>query len=579
MWVGGSTVTCEHCGASLTDGEEAPEAKAASPGWWRSWWAALAVGGVVVVGGAGLAVGLLSSSSGEAPDVAAPATDPSDPTDPEREDAFGEVLEAGMTHCSVDDCELWRFELPGEGSHDVQDGMLFHTTRDAALFAPPEAAAEEDEPEDQPEVSERTITVVDLSVGELRWQRDVEMPRTRYGDVSPRLVGDLLLVPVPDGVVAYDIEDGSPVWTSDVVGLPDHVRPYEGDAVVAVLPPPEVDGEARATGPGGRLPRTLARFDGETGDVLWRRDSVSFASWGDDHVFIEDLDDPAVVAIDMRDGTDSWRHALPEDFFERGGSLRFDVADDRVVLGESRRATVLDLDTGDVVIELDEALPLRPRPWLLGSLLVFDLEIVTAADWEVTTPLPVQVVDLDDQGREAFRSDHVVDSAPVYEAGAADGVDDDRPTGVAFLSHVDGAYHLAFVDTDGVVRWEERWREPTCCWTIMHDRAEGTLAVLPHDLEEHPVRVLDVEDGSPELTLDVSLEDTRGEIALWGGSLLMLYGSAGDVHRTAVVGPEGWFAVATDVERARLPLLSPVPIVRDGLEMIAIDRDGLLGSR
>jgi hypothetical protein len=586
MWVGGSTVTCEHCGASLIEDAKTPEARsrASFPPWWRSWWAALVVGAVVVVGVVGLVLSIVASSD-EAPDVTAPVADPADPEAPgdddaaaPPQDAFDEVPDPGMTHCTVDDCELWRFELPGEGLLHIQDGMLIHTIWDVEPFSPQAAGGEEEEPQDLPDVVERTITVVELSTGELRWQQEVEMARVEHGHASPQLAGDLLLVPVPDGVVAYDIEDGSPGWTSDVVGLLSHARPYEGDAVVSVELPPAADGQGEEPDRAGRDRQALVRLDGRSGEVMWRRDGVSFAAWGEGHALLEDLEGAAIVAVDVRDGTESWRQEVTDGAVIRDGSLRVDVADDRVVLGESRRATVLDLDTGDLVVEMDEGIPLRARPWLLGSLLVFDRWDRAQFGGGFASPVPVQIVDLEDQGREVFRTDHAVDSAQVFEDGATDGADPGRPTGVAFLSHVDGAYYLTFVDSDGVIRWEEGWEEPTCCWTIAHDRADGTLAVIPHDLGEYPVRVLDVEDGSTVQTFDLPVDSARDDHARWGGSLVMLQRHTGQVVRTVVVGPEGWFAVATDAGGARLQSLSPVPIVQEGLELIAIDRDALVSG-
>jgi hypothetical protein len=581
MWVGGSTVTCEHCGASLIEDEKPPET-ATSPPWWRSRSAALAAGVIVLVAGVGLVLAMLSSAD-EAPDVAAPGADPTDPealggdvaTQPQ--DAFAEVPDPGMTHCSVDDCELWRFEIPGDGLMHVQDGLLIHTVWDVQPVAPSAEGAEEDL-EDLPDAVERMVTVMELSTGELRWQQEVEMSRVGFGHASPQLAGDLLLVPVPDGVVAYDIEDGSPVWTSEVVGLLSHAREHDGDAVVTVELPPATDGEEGEPDPGGRVPQMLVRLDGETGEVLWRRDGVSFAAWGDDDAVLEHLEEPAVVAIDVRAGTESWRHPVSENVFVRDGSLRVDVADDRVVLGESRRATVLDLETGDLVVEMDEDVPLRARHWLLGSLLVFDRWDLARFGGGLTSPVPVQVVDVEDQGREVFRTDHAVDSAQVFEDAEVGGADPGRPTGVAVLSHEDDTYHLAFVAADGAVRWEESWREPTCCWTVAHDRSNGTVAVIPTDLDEQPVKVLDVADGSSVLEFQVPVGTASLDRVSWGESLLMLHQQSGRTVRTAVAGPEGWFAVATDQEGVRFQSLSPVPIVQEGWELIAVDRDALLGS-
>lgn len=609
LWTGGSTLTCEACGAALRHAAghgsgAAPSGHGRRPKTWaggaRRWWL---VAGVAVALVTLAVVGTTLVGEEEVPDAGAPRGETPGPAAPI--DVFAEVTRAGEAVCEPRGCERWRFELPGDGVTRLGEGFLAHTTTVRPVDAPPTAGSEEapaevegseqaptelegaeeaptelegaqEAPAEAAEPGFTTVTVVDLAEGELRWQRDLAL-RSDGSVPAVQPFGDLLLVPGVDGIAAYAASDGEQRWATGFGTGPIGVHEEDGDLVLLAARPGD-DGDAppgEVDDPDAGTSSTLARVRADTGEVRWRIDGVSRPVFTAGVAVATDADG-LLVAIDLTDGTTRWEHgaaATPD--------RTVILAGDRVVVASTQGVEVLSLETGEVVSAADRS-PTGSAPGPLravGSLLYVDPRFGPERTGPGAGPAPMDLYDLHDLGAGPRRVDDVVSALPLRDRQAvAATADGSSASGLAILSLTGRTYQLEVLDLDGEVRWERRWdaEGQRCCWTLAVGDRPGTLVVAPAELEYEPVRVLGSDDGEVLREVELRVDTSRVDHTTWHGPLALMQRSTG-VQRTAVVGPGGWFVAGTEHAGVRIQTLSPVPLVQVGWEIVALDREVLRG--
>jgi outer membrane protein assembly factor BamB len=195
--------------------------------------------------------------------------------------------------------------------------------------------------------SGRKLTALDLRSGALLWSRNIG-PRNAWGWGSPSIDGDLLYAAF-DGdagptVVAYDLRALAPAWETPIAAENRWLnqQPSVGGGVVV-----------------GAFGHGLDAFDAATGDVLWSRPSVGYASSmvvSGDRVFavMDDGDGQVLESRVLTTGALDWHVTLAADGADYAYAMEPAVAAGVVVVAwsayggapESHELTAYDAASG-----------------------------------------------------------------------------------------------------------------------------------------------------------------------------------------------------------------------------------------